>query len=257
MNILSLNTQKAFNPNLAGFLKQTLEIASYDFILLQEATEPVLDTIRDTGPYMLLEAHDKEMQSKSHLAILYRDSFSLIGRQLYSFGNLHPFKQLQHAGFGLLLAEFATNMGNVYIGTVHLHSGWLPQIRAKELRLLKSCALALKRKGTPLLFGGDFNFGFFGEVFLAQRDLLPEFVSATKSIGPTLDSRYSEPHPNIINSTAVFLARYGIGIFLRTDHIFIDNETAQRSKTKSRVLTDRVSDHSPIELSLAAPVLFE
>lgn len=68
----------------------------------------------------------------------------------------------------------------------------------------------------------------------------------TNDLSPTLDSRYSENVAHITNRIAAFLNIFGIGIKLHTDHIFLDKDTAS-SKINCFVLTDRVSDHSPIE----------
>lgn len=250
MKILSINTQKAYQPGLLPFLDHVICSEMYDAILLQEAVEPVLAPLRTHTTYAILEAFNEEMAAASHLAILYRSSWTLSSSQLYSFGMLHPFAALQHAGFGLLRGTFDTPSGSVMMGSVHLHSGWLPQVRVQEVRALKTCLMQDQEADVPVIVGGDFNLGLPGEVSNGYRLLAPQFCSRTRTLGSTLDSRYSEPHHNIINTGAVFLARFGLGVRLKTDHFFVDAKTAERV-VGERVLPDRISDHSPIELELA------
>lgn len=248
MKILSLNTQKAFQPSLSPFLKRTIDGGLYDFILLQEANERVLPLVCNVGAYRLLEAFDEVFSAPSHLSIIYRDTFELKDSSLDSFGLMHPSLSLQHAGFGILLGTFGTPQGDIKAGTVHLHSGLRPAVRMKEVRTLKDRMLREHAGNIPLVFGGDFNLGLPGEVIHACDVLSPQFVATTRYLGPTLNSRYSEPHPNIVNTSAVFLAKFGMGVSLKTDHFFVDVETAKRSE--AHILPDRVSDHSPLELTI-------
>lgn len=60
MKPLSLNTQKAFQPTLAAFLRRVLESDAYDFLLLQEVTEKVLPLIEGIGAYTCLGAFNEE-----------------------------------------------------------------------------------------------------------------------------------------------------------------------------------------------------
>lgn len=250
MKVLSINTQKAYQSGLFPFLDQIVQSGAYDFILLQEAVEPVLAPLRIHEAYTVLEAFNEEMAAASHLAILHRSAFTLSSSQLYSFGMMHPFPALQHAGFGLLQGTFDTPSGRVQMGSVHLHSGWLPQVRLQEMRTLKRVLLQAQEPSVPVIFGGDFNLGFPGEVSIGHRLLAPQFCSQTRTLGSTLDSRYSEPHRNVINTGAVLLARFGLGVRLKTDHFFMDPNTAQQI-VYERILPDRISDHSPIELEVS------
>ncbi|MFA5877398.1 MAG: endonuclease/exonuclease/phosphatase family protein [Candidatus Paceibacterota bacterium] len=249
MKILSLNTQKAFQPALQDFLKKILENDIYDFILLQEVTDSVFPLVSNIGSYTLLGAFDETVQAQSHLLIVYRNKFVLKKSSLDSFALMHPSPRLRHSGFGILLGTFSTHGGDVTVGSLHLHSGLRSTVRVQEVESLKKRVIAEQDTGTPLIFGGDFNLGLPGEVIRACTIMAPQFIAKTRHLGPTLNSRYSEPHPNIVNTSAVFLAKFGIGFNLKTDHFFTDTETAKRSET--RILSDRVSDHSPIELTIS------
>lgn len=247
MKVLSLNTQKAYQPGLSEFLMAQSESGVYDFILLQEAVEGVLAPLRNHSAYSILEELNTEMGGMSHLSILYRSTYVATQSTLHSFGMMHPFKALQHPGFGMLMGTFDTPKGRVQVGSLHLHSGWLSQVRVREILRIKKHVLEGIESGVPVIFGGDFNLGFPGEVANGYRLLAPEFSAKTRALGTTLDSRYSEPHKNIINTAAVALARFGLGFKLKTDHFFVDSRTANLVISE-RILHDRVSDHSPIEL---------
>ena len=249
MRVLSLNTQKAYQPGLQEFLTDLVQSGVYDFILLQEAVENVIAPLRNHDAYTILEEFNTEMGGMSHLCIVHRSTYAMSYSTLHSFGMMHPFRKLQHPGFGILMGTFDIPEGRVQIGSLHLHSGWLPHVRVREVLRLKRHLLDDTEPGVPTIFGGDFNLGFPGEVSNGYRLLAPEFSANTRAYGTTLDSRYSEPHHNVINTTAVALARLGLGLKLKTDHFFVDAATAKRV-TAERILLDRVSDHSPIELEL-------
>ncbi len=248
MKILSLNTQKAFQPTLPSFLKRTFDTGLYDFILLQEASERVLPLIQNSGSYNLLEAFDDHMVAQGHLVIVYRNSFTLKDAVLDSYGNMHPAAKSRHTGLGILLGTFQTSEGNITVGSVHLHSGLRVAVRVRELARLKEKVLEVRDGTTPIIFGGDFNFGIPGEIKRACTFLSPQFVSKTRYLGSTLNSKFTEPNSNITNKAAVFLAKFGIGFNLKTDHFFTDEETAKHSE--AHILSDRVSDHSPLELTI-------
>ena len=75
-------------------------------------------------------------------------------------------------------------------------------------------------------------------------------MNLTRDSGPTVNSDYLEPsHPQ-----AAFIVRlfkfFRIRLRMKVDHIFVDTNTANTHISVSRVLNDRVSDHSPLELIL-------
>lgn len=250
MKILSLNCQKGYQPGLGAFLKRTLEDGDYDFILLQEFAKEVPNYVRGVGSYKLLEAHNEEMGEPSHLAIACRDIFELIHSNFKAFARMHPLAYLQHPGFGLLAADFDVGDSVVRLGNIHQHSGIRQSVRTTESKEIKR--LLLESPDTmPTIFGGDFNLGFLGELSRTTRIFSPEFVCITAEHGPTLDSRYTEYHPVITNQIATALAKVNLGIKLKADHVFVDTKTAANSKIECRILPDRVSDHSPVEVVIS------
>jgi hypothetical protein len=68
---------------------------------------------------------------------------------------------------------------------------------------------------------------------------------------PTLDGKYSENVPRLPNRIGALLRFFGIPTRLWTDQVFVDAATAAKSDIQSRVLPDRVSDHSPVEVIIS------
>ncbi|HEY4489965.1 MAG TPA: endonuclease/exonuclease/phosphatase family protein [Candidatus Paceibacterota bacterium] len=248
IKILSLNCQKGYQTGLKEFLNKVLKDGQYDFLLLQEFTGVAMAAIPEGISYKILHGFNNELGKQSHLAILYRDNFLLKKSTLHSFSFMHPTPFLIHPGFGLLLGQFEKDGREIYIGSVHQHSGLRLGIRMRETKKLKEILRVSLPSAARIVFGGDFNLGLPGEVRRTNTILSPEFASVTKDIGPTLDSRYTENVPVLTNRIAVFLAKFGIRVPLKTDHLFVDRKTATESKINTRILPNKVSDHSPIEL---------
>ena len=104
----------------------------------------------------------------------------------------------------------------------------------------------------PLILGGDFNSGLPGEKTRNNKIFMPEFVNLTNSSGVTVDSRYVEPAPGWWwNKISVFFAKFGLGICMKVDHIFIDKKTAGTHTSSCKVFPDRISDHFAMEISLS------
>jgi endonuclease/exonuclease/phosphatase family metal-dependent hydrolase len=248
MKILSLNCQRSYQSTLDKFLKDTLESNAYDFLLLQEVDTKVLASLQNSS-YKLLRLLNHEVGIESELCIAYRNSFDLVDKELQSFSSMrndswHGFK---HPSFGFLWGGFRIDSEIVRVGSIHLHSGVDQRARMKELQKARETLLENSSKST--IIAGDFNAGFPGEAGRFAHLLAPEFAWITRDSAPTLDSRYSENVPHLPNRIAAFLRVFNLAIKLRTDHIFMDADTARKSNVKCLVLPDRVSDHSPVELS--------
>jgi endonuclease/exonuclease/phosphatase (EEP) superfamily protein YafD len=122
------------------------------------------------------------------------------------------------------------------------------KVRAKQVEKIKEQTIRNSQPDDITIFGGDCNFGFPGERSRAEKILAPQFVCATSAIGPTLDGRYSENVPHLPNRIAKLLSFFGIATKLCTDHFFVNSGDKRTENLKVRVLPDRVSDHSPLEL---------
>lgn len=251
MKILSLNCQNGFNPNLLPFLRATLAGGAYDFLLLQEFTSELSDAIGpDLDGYRLLHPYNDEKGDHNHLAILYRAAYALRQERLVPLPDLHP-RIVRPLTFGLLLGTFRAGGEDIRIGSIHLHSGLRARVRRKGLSIIRD-ALIADAGDAPTVLGGDCNFGLFWERRSGKKILGFDFEPVSYHLPPTLDSRYTEPAVRIMNRTVALLRKYDIGIRVSTDHFFVSQSLLETSSADCRVLPDRVSDHSPIELTLSA-----
>jgi endonuclease/exonuclease/phosphatase family metal-dependent hydrolase len=248
MKILSLNCQRGHQSTLEKFLRETLENNTYDFLLLQEVDTKVLAYLQNSS-YKLLRLLNYEVGIESELCIAYRNNFDLLDKGLQSFSSMRndPWHGFKHPSFGFLWGEFRMGGEIVRLGSIHLHSGVDQRARMAELQ--KAREILLENSSRSTIIAGDFNAGFPGEAARFAHLLAPEFAWITRNSAPTLDSRYSENVPHLPNRIAAFLRVFNLAIKLRTDHVFMDADTARKSNITCLVLADRVSDHNPVELS--------
>jgi hypothetical protein len=249
--IFCLNCQKAYNSNFNRYLPKVLELNFYDFLLFQEADEKVLSIIQGAGNYKILGSVNPDNQMQSHLHVLYRDGYKLETSTFISFAKMNRLFA-RRAELGFLLGVFDCEGEKIIIGSVHLHPGFSFYLRMKEMGMVKNHLLAYSGSKVPIIFGGDFNLGFPWECAYARKTFGLDFFDATKNIGPTLNSRYTEKGTHIASRIGNIFAWLGIGIVFETDRIFINKEMVKQSKLTARILQDRVSDHSPLEFTIEA-----
>jgi endonuclease/exonuclease/phosphatase family metal-dependent hydrolase len=150
----------------------------------------------------------------------------------------------------MMLARFTRGDETYVVASLHLHSGLLVRTRRKEIGFIKS-HIERYAHATPealVVFGGDFNDGAPWEKKTVASILASEYKNVTTSIRYTLNSLYSEPAGNGINEISWLLARFGIGMSIKVDHIYTNAQTALTKAITCRTLPLRVSDHSPIEV---------
>lgn len=246
MLFLTLNCQRGFQPELKSFLEGTLKREIYDVLVLQEVTETVLASLSHHA-YQFARVMSEELGRESELCVVYKKSFQLLHTGFKSFGSLRkdPEWGLKHPTFGILWVDLEVHGRPLRMTSVHTHSGIHSRIRLEETRWVKETLLL--EATMPTFIMGDFNTGFPGEPLKVAEVLAPEFVWFTEKLGPTLDSRYTENVAHLSNRIAALLSLARIGIRLRTDHIFIDRCAAETYRCTCRVLSDRVSDHLPVE----------
>lgn len=251
--VLCLNCQKGYHPAIKSFLESALASNLYDFLLLQEADEKIAAMIEGFGSsYKSLSRTNDEVQRMSHLRIMYRNDFELKDNNFISFANMNRLFA-QKAELGFLTGTFVCNGETITVGSVHLHPGISLRIRRKEMAMIKNKLATYTSTSlrTPMIFGGDFNSGPSENAYI-KKFFAPQFADTCLNIGPTLNSRYTERGPHHISKIANVLAKLGINITFKTDHILIDKATAEQCVASAVVLPDRVSDHSPIELTLSS-----
>src|ERR1700756_168362 len=89
LSILTLNCQKAYHPDLDGFIERILRSEKYDFILLQEVTSPIIDTIsKATGSYKILNPFDSIIENSTGVAVIYKEKFTLTDPLFLSFARV-------------------------------------------------------------------------------------------------------------------------------------------------------------------------
>ncbi len=249
LKILTLNTQKAYQPGFRDFFIRILKEEKYDFILLQEATAPIVSTVSEIfSEYKVLNPFDPEFGENTHECVVYKNSFTLEKEIFISFAKFGRHDLLR--GWGFLAGIFRKDGKTILVGTVHLHPGINREKRLEQVMIIKK--EILKHSVGEVIFAGDFNTGLPLEIRGHEKALLPEFVRATKGLGATLDSRYTEKVPFGIARVANFLAFLGISIKLKADHMYVDASTTQKSEITARLLPDRMSDHLAIEVELLA-----
>ncbi|MBP6975086.1 MAG: endonuclease/exonuclease/phosphatase family protein [Candidatus Pacebacteria bacterium] len=250
MKVLSLNCQRGYTEGLEVFLRNTIGGGECDFLLLQEFFGPAVSFVEKIQPYKLLQVLNQDVDQLTQTVIIYRNAYHLTEQNYLPFPKDYPdpVMGIEHSTFGSLLARFETDAGQFLMGSVHLHSGMNFKVRANQIERVKEQAVAFSRPDDVTVFGGDCNFGFPWERYSAENILRPHFVCATRNNGATLDGRYSEDVPHLPNRIAATLGRLGIAARLSTDHIFVNVNSNNLMDFKTRVLPDRVSDHSPVEL---------
>ncbi len=240
----------SYVAGLNDFLINLFQEARYDFILLQEFhTNTYLELEPRLENYKILRAFDTEGNIDSQLAIAYRKNFILKENKFYSFSGFKKFNVKWPGIFGLLLGTFQTPKGDMIAGSLHLNPLLHFLTRKREVQYSKKCLLACNTRKLPVIFGGDFNSALPGEKNSNNTIFVPEFVNVTLDSGPTVDSRYVEPVV-FINKAAALLKKFGLKICMKVDHVYADNKSAKMHAHSCKVLNDRVSDHSPVEVIL-------
>ncbi len=245
MKILTLNCQKEHGRGVAQFIDLTLESGEYDFLLLQEVTDFVAKKINPAlFSYNILQAmHD--LGDVGHLYILYRKSIFLLDSKFSPFTDL-GWRYKGQPGLGLLLAKFSIEESHLVIGNLHVTAGPWFRLREKGLKFVKRKILEYNQEKHPVIFGGDFNSALPWENRRIEKIFSLEFGNCTSSSGTTCDSRHTEPV--LFGRISCWLARVGIYFLLKIDHIYADQKTLGSKTIHARVLADRVSDHSPLEV---------
>lgn len=248
--ILTLNCQAGYNPHIKKFLEHVFRSDIYDFFLLQEVNDKIEEIIEDAGrKYNVLSEFNKGVGKQSQLRILHRPAFTPSENTFISFSKITPayahFPQL-----GFLANAFKYESQKVLLGSAHLNPGFQFRSRINEINAVKKHLneRIKKEQPTSVIFGGDFNTGFPWENHSVKKILGPEFLESTGKIGATLHSHYTEPGNHLISRIGNFLDRLGIDISLKADHIFVDRQTSEFHKMQPHKLTNRVSDHDPVQL---------
>lgn len=252
LGVLSLNCQKNYNPNLSSFLKKCLKSNRYDIFLLQEATKDVLKNFEGFTDYRVVDYKIKDGRHALCSVVFDSRKFKMI-RSWYEpifIRMSEDFeKKKSFQSFGVNIVSLKIGSKSVKVASVHLPSGASRRSRVDGLVLTKE--LVGKLAGTDICFyGGDCNFCFPGEVKNLKKIVSPDYACVSSDLGTTLDSYYTESHlPVWWIKANNLLRRVGVSLKFKTDHFFIDVKNLD-NVVGVKVLKNRVSDHSPVEMIL-------
>lgn len=247
LKILTLNCQRGCQSNIRDFFEKILKEEEYSFLLLQEMDSKMEQIIKDiSSSYKTLNTFDINLNKNSEVCILYKNNYELKESFFHSFAKFDN-KRNPH-GWGFIGGVFNIDGLNVVICSLHLTSGLKSSIRIAEIKIIKEKIYKYLGQNAQIIIAGDFNSGVPGEISKTEKILSPELVRINKNLGPTLDSRYTEASKNITNQIATFLAKFNIGIKLKTDHCYISKSTIKNQNFFCTILPYRISDHASIEI---------
>lgn len=238
LRVLNLNCQHAYQPSFSSFFKETLAVRAYDILLLEEADKNVCALITGSE-YAIVDFAEGTSWPK----VLVRKDHVLAG----SF--TLPFENDEIPAYGASFAEVSIAGETVVFGVTHLRAGFSARKRMEQAILLKK-TIRERYNGKPLLLAGDLNTGFPGEYSTIKHIFAPELVNVSEHLGSTIESRYAEDSPFLASKLAVVFGRLGVNLRLKLDHVYASRELLAKGEVTCRKLTERVSDHSGIEISL-------
>jgi endonuclease/exonuclease/phosphatase family metal-dependent hydrolase len=251
LSVLSLNCQYGRQPGLGDFFAAINAEEKYDFLMLQEANSEVTDMLSCKNAYKTLEfSYGSHKDKRGGVTIVHRASYTPEAAEYLPLRQFLIPSVSSH--YGVAVANFSLPQGAITIASLHLHAGLRSDLRRREVNFIKDFLQKRSAEiGGSTIIGGDFNSGYPWERRRLD-DIFGSFlVNVTTGIGATLDSLYAEPALNIVNDISWLLSRFGIHATAKVDHIYVDRSLAQK-QLQSRKLLDRVSDHSPIEVTIAA-----
>lgn len=185
------------------------------------------------------------------VAVLYKSGHALIRSHALSFANKD--KLLIRPEFGILAGIFDNHRGEkVIAASFHFHASFHLKLRKIEAMEVKNFLLKLREKygkETLVLVGGDANSGLPWEPRALTNIFAPEFINLTPFKEHTVCSDRLEPSVSL-NKLALKLAKIGVVVRLKTDHVFGNKEILNDFAFKSSPVNVIVSDHYPVEVSL-------
>ncbi len=252
LKILSLNCQKNHQKSLWNFLTSLLIHETYDIFLLQEASGEVLNIFSSFWKYIPITYFDAKW--KLCLTNIVYNSEKLQLKEKYyepilvdMFSLYEELSGFQGHGINMWIFEYNKKQFN--ISSVHLPSGFRSRYRYKGF--LKILQKIKKHSQGINIFGWDMNIVYPWEskkIFSFSKE---KYLCSTQGLWYTLDSYYTENHLDFlwvkINN---FFKKFGLSKKFKTDHIFMDQWAHNKHHASTKILPDRVSDHSPIEVIL-------
>lgn len=256
LSIVTFNCQWALQPGFEPYMREILERRRYDFILLQEANDKVVEILRPLykeNKYIRIAVISPKTGEELNTCILYKKEFEFLRSDFVTFTPL-VIQQIHETGS--VAAVFKTPRAlariikkkRILIISAHLHGSYRMLGRRKELEQVKDQALHLDPNDECLtLIGGDFNNLIPGEGKMYDKLMKPELTNVTNFNDYTCDTVYLEPvHRNFILARIFFVR--GRQYKSKIDHIYMDSGSAKKLRWESKAVDVVASDHRPVEL---------
>jgi endonuclease/exonuclease/phosphatase family metal-dependent hydrolase len=248
LEIVTLNCQRGNRiSDLQVYFDGLIHQGAVDFFLLQEVNNLVFHTIKEIVKrnlnYQIVRPIHSKSQKPTEVAIIYKLTYKLNNYEYISYSDFVAKKTNEVGG---LIGVFSHPVhGNITVCSSHLHASYFSRARKKEIEYMKM--KLLKHTDTLIIYGGDFNYLFPGELNRGNRTLAPEFVHASLYAEHSYDSSLLEP-TEFQNKLFKLLARIGLKFLLRLDHIYVSSSEATKYSFTTCVQDVIVSDHRPIRV---------
>lgn len=251
LTVLSLNCQQAYyHDNIKQFLFDLLKRGDIKFLVLQEISADIIAILNDAcgESYRAVFCEN----TSNSIGIVYKNNFELLETASHKFPDKRRIKKKRYdTAKGIFTGLFRDGVTEkrILVASSHLHANVYFKMRLKEMRKTKQMLLKHAKENIPVIFGGDFNTGFFWENRTLEKVMAPEFVNITRSSGPTHFSERGEPY-YFITRFGLFLAKFGIKTKMKLDHIFVSSSLHPILSSSCKTLPVHVSDHLPIMVNL-------
>lgn len=258
LRVVTLNCQKAFQPDFKPYFEQIMKERRYHFLLLQEVDLKTLEIIqplyKEHG-YIRLGAFSPKSNTELYTCILYKSEFEFLRSDFITFTPI-VFQEITETGSIAGVFAVPRNLRKI-IGkrkilliATHIHASYHILARRKELLQVKNQALHLDPTNDCLkIIAGDLNNLFAGEQMINDNAMKPEFTNVCDFPDYTYDSKYIEPKYSEAVYSRLFF-RLGKRYRLKLDHIYMDTESANTLHYQTNVVKVTASDHRPVELTI-------
>ncbi len=242
IRLLSLNCQRALNPNFKSFFQRVLSRGKHRIFLLQEASDSVINVAKKNLEKYKMIQHKTPNGNFSELCILYSKKLHCVESDfLYIEDN-------EGKNFGILMATFRSKRFSLSTANVHLPAHLKPQKRSEAMEQVKEKFIAFLKKHpqtTRVILAGDFNSILPGE-YNHHKSILASFLSPVRNRRSyTYVSDRLEP-TDFLSKLIYWLGKIGISFKTSLDYVFANHVLVKRKRVKARSQKKNISDHLPI-----------
>ncbi len=263
LNFMTINCQRGFRKEeLRKFLHKVLRDENeIDFLLLQEANEPVYEILgsilHDQETYMPLYANNPATGKWTEQLVIARKECAILDCQYKSFAEFVP-NVFSEAGSFIIKLHLSDQRSaftpRIVLASTHLHANWYRKARRNELQYLKEELLNMVEIGNEIvLIGGDMNFLIKGEQQDNDSRMRPEFVNVSTYVKHSYDMSRIDDN-DMLNKFLKFISKLGLRYRNRIDHFYIDSFSNEMLQCESEVIEEVVSDHFPVMLKVSSKV---